>query len=328
MLILAKYKNLQMQNRSKTKVKITIIVPLYNEEGVVGCFHEQITAVLKSLVSIDWKLFYIIDRCTDKTTDVVREIIRNSKRCQAVCLSSRFGHQASLMAGIESSLDADAIIMMDGDLQHPPNLIPKLIQGFREGMDVVYTVRKGTDRISMIRKMAGNVFYWLINKISDVSINANASDYRLISSRVARHLSDNFAERNLFLRGVFSWMGFNQQKVEYVAAARAGGNSKYSFSRIVKLATVAVVSFSTKPLKIGILIGAVFSLLAFLFLLWIIAYYFSGKSLPSGWATIVVLQLLFSGIQLICIGFLGIYIAGIHEEVKNRPRYLIQDVIK
>ncbi len=233
----------------------------------------------------------------------------------------------SLLAGIENSPDAEAIIMMDSDLQHPPELIPELLANFRRGFDVVYTVRRDIEDGSFLRKLAGNSFYHLLSKLSQVSINANAADFRLISCRVARILVTGFQERNMFLRGLFSWIGFQQTGVEYIAEKRFAGQSKYSFSEMLQLAMAGILSFSTKPLHTGIFVGIAFALIAFIFLIWAVASYFVDRSIPSGWTTLAVLFLLFNGVQLIVLGIMGAYIGGVYEEVKGRPRYIIEEEI-
>jgi glycosyltransferase involved in cell wall biosynthesis len=308
-----------------TSAKLTIVAPVFNEEAVIEKFHDRTSLVLDALDGVDSRILYVVDRCTDNTLEVLRHIAERDSRAHVLALSSRFGHQMSLLAGIEHSLDADAIIMMDSDLQHPPELIPVLLKHFREGADVVYTVRSDTEDVGTVRKAMGNLFYSLLNRISDVTINPNAADFRLISRRVATVLSEGFTERNMFLRGLFSWIGFKQVGVEYVAEKRAAGASKYSFSQMVRLATSGVLSFSTKPLQIGIFIGASLALIAFLLMLGTVINFFIDRALPSGWTTVVTLLLLFNGVQLVVIGVLGTYLGGIYDEVKRRPRYIVEE---
>jgi glycosyltransferase involved in cell wall biosynthesis len=310
-----------------SNIKLTVIAPVFNEEEVIEVFHAHLSEVLSLLTDVDSKVLYVVDRCTDNTLEVLRTLASRDPRVRVMALSSRFGHQMSLVAGIDNSLDSDAIIMMDSDLQHPPELIPELIDNFRRGFEVVYTVRRDTEDISILRKMAGNLFYCLLDKISSVSMNANAADFRLISCRVARVLSLDFRERNMFLRGIFSWIGFSQASIEYNAKKRVGGHSKYSYAKMLHLATSGILSFSTKPLQLGIMVGGFFSVSAFTMAIWSVAEFFLDKSIPSGWTTLIVLLLLFSGIQLIVLGIMGTYIGGIYEEVKGRPRYIIEEEI-
>ena len=310
------------------KLRLCIITPVFNEEQIIRGFYLRLKEVLEALENVESKILFVVDPCTDETVFRLREIISHDSRCSAIVMSSRFGHQKCLLAGIEASVDMDAIIMMDCDLQHPPELIPILVDNFNDGADVVYTVRTETQEVSLPRKIAGNFFYYLLNILSQININSNSADFRLISQRVARTLVVDFKERDLFLRGIFSWIGFKQIGVEFIAERRGAGNSKYSVAKIFGLGLSGIMSFSTKPLKIGIFIGLGFAFCAFLLLLWSILAYFLERSLPSGWTTIIVVSLLFSGIQLIVLGIIGAYIGGIYEEVKNRPRYIIEEKIE
>lgn len=310
-----------------SKLKLAVITPVFNEEDVIGHFHARTRGVLDSMEGIEATILFILDRCTDNTLDVLRVLVAEDPKSKVIALSSRFGHQMSLLAGIENSLDADIIIMMDSDLQHPPELIPELLENFKQGFDVVYTVRRDTEDIGLVRKCVGNLFYGVLGKISQVPINANAADFRLISNRVAKILSNDFQESNMFLRGLFSWIGFKQTGVEYVAEKRFAGQSKYSVSRMVQLAMAGILSFSTKPLQMGIFVGVGFALLAFVLIVFAIIKYFIDQTIPSGWTTLVVLLLLFSGLQLVVLGIMGAYIGGIYEDVKGRPRYIIEEEI-
>ena len=309
------------------KLKLTVITPVFNEEQVIGHFHARTRGILNSLEDVEATILCVLDGCTDNTLKILRGLVVVDPNLKIIVLSSQFGHQMALLAGIEKSLDADAIIMMDSDLQHPPELIPELIAYFRRGFDVVYTVRRDTENIGFLKKKASNLFYRVFGKLSRVSINANAADFRLISNRIAKTLSRDFQERNMFLRGLFSWMGFQQAGIEYVAEKRFSGQSKYTFSKMVQLAMAGILSFSTKPLHMSIFVGISFAALAFMLIVVAIIKYFIVQSIPNGWTTLVVLLLLFSGIQLIVLGIIGAYIGGIYEEVKGRPRYIIEEEI-
>ncbi|MEM5340221.1 MULTISPECIES: glycosyltransferase family 2 protein [Paraburkholderia] len=307
------------------KIKIAVVTPVFNEEQVIGHFHARTRAVLDSMPDVDGKIIFVLDRSTDDSRNIIRSIVDRDANARLIVLSSRFGHQMSLLAGIERSLDADAIVMMDSDLQQPPELIPKMIDAYRKGFDVVFTTRKDNEDASFIRKKVGNLFYRLLARSSTVEITANAADFRLISNRVADILVHNFEEQNVFLRGIIPWIGFDQTGIEYVAEPRFAGKSKYSLSRMIKLATAGILSFSTKPLQIGIFVGVGFAALAFLMSVYAVIDYFVDRTIPSGWTTLAVLLLLFSGIQLIVMGVLGAYVGGIYEEVKRRPRYIVDE---
>jgi dolichol-phosphate mannosyltransferase len=311
-----------------TAKSLTVIAPAYNEEEVIGLFYERLRAVLATLDGrYRGKILFVVDRSSDRTLPILREIALGDQHVQVMALSSRFGHQMSLLAGIDHADDADAIIMMDSDLQHPPETIPRLLDAYEAGNDVVYTVRVESQHAGAVRKMLGSSFYRVLSYLSRVPIHENAADFRLISRRVARILRGTIRERNMFLRGLFSWIGFNQAKVDYAAAPRAGGRSKYSMSRMLALATAAILSFSTKPLEMSIFLGLGFAAASLLLVLFTVVEYFRDNAIPSGWTTIVTLLLLFSGVQLIVMGILGAYIGGIYEEVKGRPHYIVEEFI-
>jgi dolichol-phosphate mannosyltransferase len=308
-------------------LKLKVVVPVYNEALVLTHFHERTRRVLDRLEGVTATIVYVMDRSSDDTEEVLRKIVASDPNATAIVLSSRFGHQMSLLAGIDNALDADAVVMMDGDLQHPPEVIPKLLEHFSQGYDVVYTVRRDSADVGLLRSLAGRAFYSLLSRISKVPINANAADFRLISARVAKTLSTCFPERNMFMRGLFSWMGFRQAAVSFDAETRFAGRSKYSLSGMMRLATAGILSFSTKPLQASIAVGFLFALLAFSLLIHAVVSFFLDSRIPSGWTSLAAMLLLFSGIQLMFMGILGLYVGGIYEEVKARPRYIIADQI-
>lgn len=308
-------------------LKLAVVTPVYNEELVIENFYRRTRHVLDSLNDVEATVIFVVDKCRDKTLEILRTLAAQDPAIVVLALSSRFGHQMSLLAGIEKAQAADAIIMMDCDLQHPPELIPQLLANFAFGHDVVYTLRKDTEEAGWLRKALGNLFYRLLTLISDTPINANAADFRLISGRVAKILVNQFPEGNMFLRGLFSGIGFKQIGIEYVAEKRFAGESKYSFSKMLHLALAGILSSSTKPLQFGIFVGLSFSLLSFIFMVYAIVKYFIVQSLPSGFTTLIVMMLLLNGIQLIVLGTIGSYIGGIFMEVKGRPRYIVEEEI-
>lgn len=309
------------------KLKLTVVTPVYNEEAVISEFYKKTCAVLDLMDDVESHILFVVDRSTDHTLEILRSIVAKDPRSKVISMSSRFGHQMALLAGIEHASQADVVVMMDSDLQHPPELIPQLLGEYRKGAAVVYTIRKHAEDASFVRRIAGNIFYYFLRWISNVSINPNAADFRLINRQVANLLTTKFKERNMFLRGLFSWMGFKQVGVEYTAERRFAGKSKYSFSRMMQLATAGVLSFSVKPLHIGIFVGVGFAGISFLLIMSTLISYFIDSRIPSGWTTLVILSLLFSGVQLIVLGIMGAYLGGIYEEVKGRPKYIIDEII-
>ena len=311
-----------------SKTRLTVITPVYNEEAVLPHFHTRTRAVLDALPNVDGKILYVMDRCSDNSENVLRQIVASDPNAAVLVLSSRFGHQMSLLAGVDHALDADAIVMMDSDLQHPPEVIVELLDRYRAGYEIVYTIREDSEDVGRLRSFVGSLFYRFLSSISRIPINANAADFRLISGRVARTLSEDFPERNMFMRGLFSWMGFRQIGVRFRAEKRFAGKSKYSLARMMQLATAGILSFSTKPLQAGIFVGLLCACAAFLMLIVAVVSYFFDSTIPSGWTTLVALLLLFSGVQLVFMGVLGTYIGGIYEEVKGRPRYIVAESIQ
>ena len=305
---------------------LTIICPVYQEEAVIADFYDALKKQLRALPEWDANILFVIDRSSDRTLSIVREIARHDASLGVIGMSARFGHQMALLAGIDHA-KGDVIIMMDSDLQHPPAVIPLLLAEYEKGNDVVYTIREGAAHVPLLRRLMGNLFYRFINMLSEVPINPNAADFRLISRRVADVIRNGVRERNVFLRGIISWVGFNQASVRFIAAERSGGKSKYSFSRLLHFAIFGIISFSKKPLRAASVTGFFFALFGFCVALVAVVQYFTDNALPSGWATLVVLLSVFGGVQLIFLGIIGEYIGAIFDEVKGRPHYIIEDAI-
>ncbi|EGV20012.1 glycosyltransferase family 2 protein [Thiocapsa marina] len=307
---------------------LTLVTPVYNEQEVIERFYLRTREVLRALEGrYRTRMLFVVDRCTDDTLAILRRVATDDPDAQVLALSARFGHQMSLLAGIDAARDADVIIMMDSDLQHPPSLIPALLERYELGDEIVHTIRKDTEGGHLIRRVLGNLFYHTLSIVSRTNITANAADFRLISGRVAKILRHQIRERNLFLRGIFAWIGFQQGSVNYVAAKREGGRTKYSFGRMLNLAAAGILSFSTKPLQLSIIVGISLAVFGFLIGIYAVWEYFVSSDLPSGWTTLVTLLVFFSGIQLIFMGIIGIYIGGIYEEVKGRPHYIVEQRI-
>lgn len=307
---------------------LTVIAPVYNEEEVIADFYRELQSVLKTLSGYRSTMLFVVGRGTDRTFPILQELAARDKMLQVLYLSARFGHQMQLLAGIDhADTDTDAVIMMDSDLQHPPSVIPKLLAEFEKGNEVVYTVREKAADQNNIRKWCSDLFYWFLNRISDVPISGNAADFRLISRRVAKILREDIRERNLFLRGIFPWLGFSQAAVRFTAQPRRAGKSKYPLSRLVTFGLSGVVSFSRKPLRVAIGIGLLFALFGFLYALFTIAQFLFFEALPTGYATLVVLLSVFGGFQLVFLGVIGEYIGAIFDEVKKRPHYIVDEKI-
>jgi polyisoprenyl-phosphate glycosyltransferase len=301
---------------------LTVIAPVYNEEQVIAEFYRQLKAVLLNLAP-DYQstVLFVVDRSTDETLPILEEIAASDNCVRILYLSARFGHQMSLLAGIDHS-DSDVLIMMDSDLQHPPEVVPLLIGKYEEGYEIVNTIRE-QDSSKFLKRSGSHLFYHLINQLSEVPILESAADFRLISARVAAIFRNEIRERNQFLRGLFAWVGFSSTFVHFKSRKRVGGESKYSMGRLFQFAARGIVSFSKRPLQAAVILGFAFAFIGFLLAFVTLVQYFAGGAWPSGWATLAIIIPIFSGIQLIFLGILGEYIGAIFEEVKARPHYIV-----
>ena len=310
-----------------SKEKLTIICPVYNEQEVINEFYSELEKELKNLSGpYDIKIIFVVDKSTDNTFEILSDLARNNKHISIILLSKRFGHQMSLIAGIDHAPDS-VIIMMDSDLQHPANIIPKLIEKYESGSDIVFTVRKNNIGQGYLRNLFSKIFYKFLNTISDIEIGAGEADYRLISPKIAEIFRTQIRERNQFLRGLFRWVGFKSSHVTFVAGPRRKGQTKYNLPRILNFAALGLISFSRAPLQYAIYLGLILSFMGFLIGLHSFIYYFINQQIPSGWTTLIVITSIFSGVQLLFLGIIGEYIGAIFDEVKSRPLYLVQKKI-
>jgi glycosyltransferase involved in cell wall biosynthesis len=306
---------------------LSIIIPILNEEQIIERFYDELKKVVsKSLANYHVTMLFVVDRCTDRTMEILERIAAQDRQVQVLGLSARFGHQMALLAGIDHS-DSDVLIMMDGDLQHPPELIPALLAKYEEGFDIVHTIRISPPGWHRFRRFASNLFYHVVNQLSEIPIHKNAADFRLISARVANIFKYQIRERNQFLRGLFVWVGFESTWVPFQSREREAGTTKYGVVRLFQFAGHGLVSFSKRPLQVAIVLGMVFSLLGLVLAFGTFLQYLVYSSLPSGWTTLAILIPFFSGLQLLFMGILGEYVGAIFDEVKGRPHYIVQKKI-
>lgn len=309
------------------KKSLAVISPVYNEEEVIELFYAKLKPVLAGLEErYITKVLFVVDPSTDATLELLRRIALSDSSVQVIALSSRFGHQMSLLAGIDHS-NTDLILMLDCDLQHPPDLIPEMLNESEKGYDIVYTVRKDSEEIGIFKRLGAKLFYRFINRISQVPINENAADFRLVSRRVADVFRSQIRERNQFLRGLFSWVGFNSVGIPFQVQKREAGTSKYTFKRMITFGVHGILSFSKRPLQAAIFVGLGFAGLGFMFAVITVIQYFLYSNFPPGWATLAILISVFSGIQLIFLGIIGEYVGAIFDEVKARPHYIVAEKI-
>jgi len=308
--------------------RVEIVLPVYNEGAMLEHFTARLYAVLQTLASqYSVGVIFVVDKSSDNTEAVVSRICAVYPGATAVFLSRRFGHQMSLVAGMDYS-DADAVIMMDCDLQHPPEVIPQLIERYEAGYDVVHTIRRYTGQTGILTRLTSYFFYKFLRAVSDVEISEDAADFRLISRRVLGVFQTRIREQNQFLRGLFHWVGFNQCFVHFDAGRREKGISKYNLKRRMRFAATGIVSFSKTPLRWSITIGFLISAASFLYSIYLAIRFLFGRELPPGWATLAVAIFFFMGIQSVFTGILGEYIGALFDEAKSRPLYVVEAVLK
>lgn len=309
------------------KKTLAVICPVFNEEEVIREFYAELKTILSGLPGrYEPSILFVVDKCTDRTLDILKDIAEKDPEVRILALSSRFGHQMSLLAGMDHA-DTDALIMMDSDLQHPPSLIPAMLDRYEQGYDIVYTVRQDSPEIGMFKRLTSKLFYRFINRISQVPINESAADFRLISRRIAEIFKTQIRERNQFLRGLFSWIGFKSTGISFTVGTRRAGKSKYSIGRMIRFGMEGILSFSKRPLQAAVYLGFSFAFFGLLFACITFIQYFIYSHLPSGWTTLAILISMFSGVQLIFLGIIGEYLGAIFDEVKKRPHYLVEEKI-
>ena len=304
---------------------VDIVVPLYNEEPNVESFHQSLLRVMEPLAS-DVTIYYVNDGSTDATGTVLGKIAEAEARVVVIELSRNFGHQAALSAGLDVA-KGDVVITMDGDGQHPPELIPEMLRLFENGYDVVLTHRSEVRKPAFFKRSTSNVFYWLLSRISDTKIIPGSADYRLLSRRVVEALKE-MPEYHRFLRGMVAWLGYRTVIVPYLERPRTAGISKYSLKKMIRLAMDAVFSFSLVPLRFGIALGGCFLILALLEVAYVLQFWLRGDQhlLVPGWSSLMFMILLVGGTTMVVTGFIGLYVGYIFQEVKRRPVYVIKSL--
>jgi dolichol-phosphate mannosyltransferase len=308
----------------ENKTLISIVVPLLNELKNILLLYERVRREFGSLKNKDFELIFVDDGSTDGSWQEIRKLAAQDRRIRGISLSRNFGHQIALSAGIDQAR-GEAVIMMDADLQHPPEVIPAMLDHWEKGYEIVYTVRE-MGHETWFKKKASRMFYRIFTFFTGIDIPAGAADFRLMSRKVVLSLQ-RFPERTRFLRGLIFWMGFPRIGVPYKCGARASGASKYTLKRMWFFAIDGVSSFSTVPLYFSIVFGAIISLVSFVYGCFAIyTKLFTNVNVP-GWTSILVSVLFLGGVQLIAIGVLGNYLAKTYEEVKQRPLYLINDQV-
>lgn len=304
---------------------LNIVVPLYDEEACILEFHQRLIDVLEKC-GHPFRILYVDDGSTDATCEKLVGLVDLDKRITVIQLSRNFGHQAALAAGLEAA-DGEIIVTMDGDGQHPPELIPVLLDKYCEGYEIVQTKRRETGKVSAFKRLSSRFFYWLINKLGNTKIQPGTADFRLMTAKVVRAIC-GMPEYHRFLRGLIPWLGFKACYLEYDPEKRIAGRSKYTLAKMFNLAENAIFSFSLVPLRIGLLIGSFFFFLALIEVVYVLSFWFSGRQdqLTPGWSSTIFIMLITGGSLMVLISLVGIYIGQIHQEVKRRPLFIVRSV--
>lgn len=305
---------------------VDIIIPIFNESQAIQRFHTLVTTAVSDL-PYQFRLIYINDGSTDDTQLRLEQIFDTNPDVCIVELSRNFGHQAAISAGLDLA-DADVVITMDGDGEHPPAMIGQMLQLAESGYDIVIAQRAEGQKASWFKRWTSDAFYAMINRIGDTKISPGAADFRLITRPVLESLK-KFHEYHRFLRGMIAWMGYRSITVPYTPAERISGKSKYSLRKMASLAANAIFSFSLVPLYIAIATGGVFIILAIVEAIYVLSFWISGRqsSLEPGWSSLMFVLLIVGGTIMISLGFIGIYLGYIFQEVKGRPVYLVRRLL-
>lgn len=308
-------------DRRTENIFLSIIVPAFNEEGNIEAVAEQIKQQAEQFRK--YEIIFINDGSTDATAEKLRMLHRSNPNIQFISFSRNFGHQSALLAGIHHA-SGDCIISMDADLQHPPAMIPQLVSKWQEGFDIVTTIRDDSQNTSWFKRSTSSVFYKLMNRLSNITLEEGAADFRLIDRSVAQVIS-NSTEYNLFLRGYIAWLGYKQCMVPYIPHQRQSGKTKYSFGKMMMLAINGITSFSVKPLRVAMILGTAISLLAFIYAIYAIYVYLETNEAVPGWTSVLVSILFIGGLQLLILGIIGEYLGRTLMQTKQRPDYVIME---
>src|SRR6185503_1625332 len=304
------------------KITYSIVAPIYNELDNLPELYRRVTEVMDAMHK-PWELILVDDGSTDGSTEVIRELAKKDERIRPVIFARNFGHQIAITAGWDYAR-GDAVVIIDADLQDPPELIVEMAKKWREGYEVVYAVRKEREGESWFKLWTASLFYRLIYRITDVKIPLDTGDFRLMDRKVVNVLKQ-MREKHRFPRGMSSWVGFKQIGIEYKRAARAAGETKYPFRKMFRLAINAVTGFSYFPLQVATFFGFVSAGIAILAMPVVIYLRASGSQAFFGQATTLLAVLFLGGVQLICLGILGEYIGRLYDEAKDRPLYIVRD---
>ena len=308
---------------AETRPLISIVVPCYNEEEVIDEALSQLTALCGSQPSYDFELIFVDDGSQDETLELLRDAATADARVKVLSFARNFGHQIAVTAGIDAAA-GDAVVLIDADLQDPPETVVAMIEKWREGYDVVYGTRTSRPGESRFKLTTARGFYRVLNRLSEVPIPLDTGDFRLMSREVVDVLKA-MPERDRFVRGMVSWVGFNQTALPYERAERFAGTSKYPLRKMIRFASDGILSFSAKPLRLATSIGLIAAAFALLGIVYVLALRLFTSIWVEGWTAIMIALLFLGGVQLVCLGILGEYVGRTYSEVKQRPLYVVRE---
>jgi dolichol-phosphate mannosyltransferase len=308
----------------RKKLTVDLVIPVFNEAGVIAPMHARICATVDGL-SYTFAFIYVDDGSSDATADDLAALAKSDPRVRVISLSRNFGHQAALTAGLDASR-GDAVVSLDADGQHPPELIPQMLDLIAQGYDIVQGQRADDAQLGRFKKWTSGLFYRILNVISGTRVLPGAADFRAMSRRAVDALKA-MPEYHRFLRGMVSWIGFKAAILPYHQEKRVSGVSKYSFGKMFRLAMDAIFSFSLAPLYVGLSLGGILLLLALAEMVYVLSFWVTGRTsnLAPGWSSLMFVILIVGGMLMILLGFIGVYVGYIFQEVKRRPVYLVKD---
>ena len=303
-------------------VKYSIVVPVYNEEEVIHETYRRLTEVMRSTKEA-YELLFVNDGSRDRTAEIIKEYSEQDSAVVLLDFARNFGHQIAITAGMDYAR-GEAVVVIDADLQDPPELILEMVEKWKQGFDVVYAKRTKRKGETYFKKQTAAMFYRFLRAMTDIDIPLDTGDFRLLDRKVCNQMN-SIQEKNRFVRGLVSWVGFKQIAVEYERDERLAGESKYPLKKMLKLSMDGITSFSYKPLKLASYAGVTLSGIGFIYLLVVLYLKLFTDSTITGWSSLIVIQLFFSGIILIILGMIGEYIGRIYDETKNRPLYIVRE---
>ena len=306
--------------------KISVIVPMYYEEKVAEECYNRLTNVLKNIKDYEYEIIVINDGSKDKTLEILEKLAQNDENLKVISFTRNFGHQAAVTAGLKY-VTGDAIVIIDADMQDPPELIPEMLKLWEDGNEIIYGKRKTREGETAFKLLTAKMFYNTLNALSDVEIPKDTGDFRLVDRKVVDTIN-LLPEHNKFLRGLFSWVGYKQTPFEYERKERFAGKTKYPLKKMLKLASDGIISFSNKPLKIVGGLGIISIIISICILIYaLLSYIFKLNNLSSGWTSLMVAITFFAGVQLLSMWIMSEYIGRIYDETKQRPQYIVDKKI-